>query len=67
MIEIVQASASEMQVKADLQHGPNGETWVLHSNAIPLTAAPALLPAVIAGDADDTKIIGEGCGSFDVT
>jgi len=59
MVEILQSSGTEFQVKADLDQGPNGETWTLHSNPIPLTAAPAILPAVLAGDADDSKIIGE--------
>jgi hypothetical protein len=52
------AASSNATLGLGLEHGPDGNLFVLHSNVISL-AAPASIPGLLVGDADDTKIIGE--------
>jgi len=59
MIEVVQDSGPEVRIKAELEQGPNGDTWILHSTPITSAAPPALKPSLMVGDADETKILGE--------
>lgn len=60
-IQIVVRSSSGANVRltAEVLHGPDGSTFVLHSTPINAADPGTSLPAVLNGDADSTKMLGE--------
>lgn len=52
---------TNLRIQLELQHGPDGTIAVAHSIPIPYAGGDpgATMPALLSGDADLTKIIGE--------
>jgi hypothetical protein len=58
-VVVVQKSSTNMQVSADLDHGPDGRTFVNHSTPIGTTQLTGSNANLLSGQADTAKVIGE--------
>jgi hypothetical protein len=63
MVKVVQSSGSTARVTVRMDHGPDGNVFTTHSTPIsavdPTTGGTVALPAVVAGDATTSIIVGE--------
>ncbi len=53
------SSGSAVNLTLDLEHGPNGQAYVLHSTPISNGAPGTAYPALLVGDANTSIILGD--------
>ena len=58
-VVVVQVSSTNAELTLDLDHGPDGRNFVAHSTPIATTQISGSSAALLSGDADTTKILGE--------
>ena len=58
-VVIVQKSSTNARISVDLDHGPDGRTFVPHSTAIGTTQLSGSNEKMVSGQADTAKVIGE--------
>ena len=60
MVKVLAASSTtNVRIGLVLRHGPDGTVSVIHSSPISSGNPGATFPALLSGDADSTKMIGE--------
>lgn len=60
MVKVVQSDGSDnIRITVALEHGPDGVVSGLHSTPIPAQNPGTTVPALLIGDADVSKVIGE--------
>lgn len=59
-VKVIQHDGSDnIRITVDLRHSPDGTASAVHSTAINAGNPGTTLPALLSGDADITKIVGE--------
>lgn len=59
MVKVLASSGANVRISADVYHSPDGSVGKLHSTAFEAQDPSTTLPAILSGDADSTKVIGE--------
>ena len=58
-VVVVQKSSTNFQLAVDLDHGPDGRTFVSHSTPVSTTQLTGSNANMVSGQADTSKVLGE--------
>ena len=59
-VKVVQSDGTDnIRLSVELRHSPDGTVSALHSNPLSAANPGVLVPVLLSGDADSSKILGE--------